>query len=255
MSLDNQKRARIILAADGLPLEKVLELVGKIGSRLYAIKVHHLYDEYGPSIIPQIRAAADPEGIPLIWVDFKLHDIPATVEKRAAALVEAGAEIITVHASGGREMMEAAIKGVAGRAKVFAVTLLTSLKPEEIENTYNCLPREEVIYLAKQAAKAGVNGVVASAEELQELVEEQEQGPELRTMDLIIPGIRLAGKLVHQDDQQRIGTPGYVIKTGGLARTALVIGRPIAQAPDPEQALDEIETDIALALQEKGDGS
>lgn len=220
--------SKIILAADELSLEKCLELGPLVGERLYAIKVHNLFDQYGPAVVERLRQS----GYVRVWVDAKLHDIPNTVKNRAQALTQSGADIITVHASGGVDMMRVAT-GLG--ASIYAVTVLTSLTEEEVHLMTGQPSKAAVLRLAREAKMAGVNGIVCSAQEVGILAKR----PELTGLEFIVPGIRSAGK--DAADQKRVGTPTQAIFDGA---TRLVIGRQITGAPDPIAAISQIQDEI-----------
>ncbi len=233
------KLGRIILAADELGLAQCLNLVSKIGARIYAVKIHNLFDLHGPKVIKQLRDA----GARRIWVDAKLHDIPNTVKLRAAAIAKSEADILTVHASGGVDMMRAAKEG-APNMKIYAITVLTSLDDEQVKNIYGKTSAlEQVLYLASMAGTAGLNGLVCSSREVGTL------GPIFEHMDRVVPGVRSAGK--DAGDQKRIDTPAAAIKAGA---THLVVGRQITQAVNPLAALNEIEMEVAVAESEMEGG-
>jgi orotidine-5'-phosphate decarboxylase len=225
---------RVILAADELTHDSLLELLGKIGSRIHAVKVHNMYDLYGPQIVAELRGV----GVRRVWVDAKLHDIPNTVKLRAEALALSGCDMITVHASGGIKMMVAAKEGF-GVGKVFGVTALTSLDDHQIQTMYNAsIAAELVDRLAPLIKESGIAGLVCSPKELP-MLREQSQYQHLQ---LVVPGIRSTG--VDVNDQKRVDTPGNAIKAGA---TYLVIGRQITQAKQPVSALDALETELAAA--------
>ncbi len=222
---------RVIVAADDLTLDQCLGLSSKIKDRVYAIKVHNLYDEYGPSVVGQLRDA----GAPRVWMDFKGKDIPNTIRLRAKAIAKSGVDIITVHASGEIEMMMAALEsGVT----IYAITVLTSLDEEQTHLLHGQPTKAAVLYLARLSKLAGVHGVVCSPKEVGMLAKR----PELKGLEFVTPGIRSAGK--DAGDQKRIDTPGSAITSGS---TRLVIGRQIIQAADPLQALDELEQELVAA--------
>lgn len=226
----------IILAADELDQEACLELAQRIGPRLSAIKIHNLFDEYGTGFTHQLSVV----GRVRVWVDAKLHDIPNTVGLRAATIERAGADIITVHASGGIDMMMAAKKAVLS-AEIYAITVLTSLSEEEAHLLHGQPTKAKVLDLARQAKLAGVDGIVCSPKEVGIL----SKRPELKGLKFIVPGIRSAGK--DQGDQQRVDTPVAALKAGA---SKLVVGRQITQANDPVQAYNELceeLKDISLA--------
>lgn len=237
---------RIILAADGLTLEQTARITKAIGPRLYAIKVHDLLDQYGPIVIDRLKR----EGARRVWADLKLHDIPNTVGLRARRLIEDGADIITVHASGGIEMMQAAVRqagvidgqrertgsGDGTRYEVYAVTVLTSLIEEDAHLTFGHSARAAALKLARDAQLAGVHGIVCSAHEVALL----SQRPELAGLKFITPGVRSPG--ADAADQKRVDTHANAIKNGA---THLVVGRKFTEASDPIAVLDQIETEIA----------
>lgn len=221
----------VVVAADGLSIAECLQFAAKIGNRVYAFKVHNVFDEHGPSVVQRLLHA----GAPRVWVDAKLKDIPNTVKLHANAIAKSGADIITVHASGEIEMMMAALEsGVT----IYAITVLTSLDEEQTHLLHGQPTKAAVLYLARLAKLAGVHGVVCSPKEVGMLAKR----PELKGLEFVTPGIRSAGK--EAGDQKRIDTPGAAILAGS---TRLVIGRQIIEAADPVQALDELETELAAA--------
>ncbi|KKQ77957.1 MAG: orotidine 5'-phosphate decarboxylase [Candidatus Zambryskibacteria bacterium RIFCSPLOWO2_01_FULL_39_39] len=225
-----QTNNRIILAVDELSLERCLELVSKIGKRLCAVKIHNIYDQNGPEIVWKLKNA----GASRVFVDAKLHDIPNTVRLRAKAIADSGAEIITVHASGGIEMMRVAVR--AFPFEVFAVTVLTSLNIEQTHLIYGKSPKDVVLYLAKQAKLAGCAGVVCSSKEVGIL----SKIPELRGLKFMVPGVRSLGKAL--GDQSRVDTPVSAIKKGA---TYIVVGREVTEDKDPVKAFLKIESEIS----------
>lgn len=177
------------------------------------------------------------------FVDAKLHDIPRTVEAAVRRLVRPGAHILNVHALGGDAMMRAAVHAAQERAgdlgigvpHVFAVTILTSIAPEELnELGLQGGPGENVTRLAALARDAGCSGVVCSAHEVRDL--KGFFGDDFLTLT---PGIRPAGSA--HGDQRRVVTPAQAAAAGA---DYLVVGRPIVEAPDPAAAaraiLDEM---------------
>lgn len=228
---------RIVVALDGIPLDQCLQLIRKIGPRPYAWKVHDLWDREGPAVVLSLRDG----GSGWIWVDLKLKDIPTTVANRARAVFDAGGHILTVHASGEIEMMQAAVG--SGLNMILAVTVLTSLDEEQVHLLHGQPAKAAVLYQARLAKLAGVHGIVCSPQEVGILAKR----PELKGMKFVVPGIRLAGREV--GDQKRVDTPAATIKAGA---THLVIGRPITQAPDPVAAFNDIAEEIAAAMGERG---
>lgn len=220
----------VIVAVDGLSLAQCLTLVRAIGARVYAIKVHAAYDAGGPAVVGKLKDA----GARRVWVDAKLNDIPNTVRLRAKAFADAGADIVSVHASGGAEAMRAARAGAPG-TEIYAITVLTSFTEEEAATIYGRPLDRAVRMLAHLAAEAGVHGVVCSPREVALL----RSDPELADMPLIVPGVRSAGTDAH--DQKRVLTPAETLLAGARR---IVAGRQIASAADPAAALDELEGEL-----------
>lgn len=205
----------IIIALDGLSKAASLSLAKNISNQVWGFKAHDILIREGFDLIQDLKQYGK------VFVDLKFYDIPATVEKEVAAIVDHGADLVTVHSSGGAEMLKAAVS--AGGNKVVAVTILTSQKDEK-----------GVTQLAQQAYKAGVKNVVCSAHEARAV---RALAPDAT---IITPGIRLENDNVQ--DQKRVATPRYAIEEGA---DLLVIGRPITKAPDPDQALQRIITSIS----------
>lgn len=170
-------------------------------------------------------------GLP-IFLDLKLHDIPQTVESAARGVAALGADYVTVHASGGAEMIRAARRALP-KTKLLAVTALTSLGPDDFDAIG--LSRDAVPRLAKLAIAAGADGVVCSPQEVAALRASLGRGPLI-----VVPGIRPAGAAA--GDQRRTGTPLEAVRAGA---SILVIGRPLRDAPDPAAAADAIAREIA----------
>ncbi|MDR3500334.1 MAG: orotidine-5'-phosphate decarboxylase [Parvibaculum sp.] len=178
-------------------------------------------------------------GLP-VFLDLKLHDIPNTVAGGIRAVLPLKPAIVNVHAAGGLAMMRAAVDAAkeAGEARplIVAVTMLTSLDQSDLAATgVTGTPADHVLRLAHLAAKAGLDGVVCSAHEIERL--RAELG---RDFKLIVPGIRPAGSDVA--DQKRIMTPSEALALGA---DVLVIGRPITGAADPREAADAITASLA----------
>jgi orotidine-5'-phosphate decarboxylase len=176
-----------------------------------------------------------------IFLDLKLHDIPATVAAAMAAVSGLGADLLTVHASDTGQMIRAA-KEQAGDTKILAVTVLTSINPadhQELAEQYR-QPGELVLYRARLARKAGCDGFICSGQEAKLLRDEFGLGPLI-----ITPGIRPEWSLVAGDDQARVVTPKKAIADGA---DMLVVGRPIRTAPNPAEAAQKVTSEIAAAL-------
>jgi len=221
----NGENKKIILALDELGWDEAIELVKKVGHLVYAVKIHNLYDQFGPGIVQKLKNA----GVEKVWVDHKLHDIPNTVRLRAKDIE---ADIISVHASGGVAMMREA---VASGKEILAITALTSLSPEEVKQIYGRIPEDTVLTLARLAREAGVSGVVCSPQEVK-IIRSQE---ELKGLKIVVPGTRSLGMEMH--DQARVSTPGEAIRDGA---DYLVVGRQITEARDPTAEIQKITEEI-----------
>lgn len=226
--MDTTTSSRIILAADELSIDKLAMLASQIGDRLHAVKVHNHYDS-SPDIIRMLKYW----GVRRVWVDAKLHDVPNTVRLRAKAIRDSGADIISVHASGGIPMMQAALESGAA---VYGITVLTSLTEDAAQATYGRSVIGSVCYFAEQVALAGLHGVICSPQEVGVLA----QRKTLELLDLVTPGVRSPGK--EANDQARLETPANAVRAGA---TFLVVGRQITKAPDPAAELTKIEAEIA----------
>ena len=172
-------------------------------------------------------------GLP-IFLDLKLHDIPNTVAKAIMALRGLDPAILTVHAAGGRAMLEDAKAAAPLGTKVVAVTTLTSLDGADLRSIgVPSNPHQQVLRLTELARDAGVDGVVCSGEEVAAAHEFWPKG------FFVVPGVRLASNAV--GDQKRVVTPRAAIDAGA---SILVVGRPITQADDPDVAAREIEATL-----------
>ncbi|WP_047810928.1 orotidine-5'-phosphate decarboxylase [Desulfosporosinus sp. FKA] len=198
----------------------------KVGMELYAYT--------GPAMIRELRALGFP-----IFLDLKLHDIPTTVERAIRGFVQAGVDMINVHCSGGYEMMARAAAAVHDEGdtlevvpKVIGVTVLTSMSEHQFREELGVERKLEdhVGMLARLAEKAGLDGVVASAQEAKEI--RRNTAPEFL---IVTPGIRPAWS--EANDQMRVLTPHEALAAGS---SYLVVGRPITRAQDPRQALERL---------------
>ncbi|HEX2403117.1 MAG TPA: orotidine-5'-phosphate decarboxylase, partial [Acidimicrobiia bacterium] len=197
----------------------------------------------GPAVVSRVAALGAP-----VFVDAKLHDIPNTVAGAAARLGSIGARWVTVHASGGEEMMRAAVEALAAGAEpgagVLAVTVLTSLDEATLRTVgFGMGAAEQTGAMARLAAAAGAEGVVCAVPEA-ETVKALGLGLTVAT-----PGIRPAG--AERADQRRVATPGEAIRRGA---DLLVVGRPITAAADPIAAAEAVSKEIEAAVSAAGAG-
>ena len=180
-----------------------------------------------------------------IFLDLKLHDIPATVGRAMARIAELGVALATVHVGETRRMLEAAVEASKGQVGVLGVTVLTSVSSQDLksagyrEELYSDMPGT-VIRRAKHARDAGCAGVICSGLEAKAI--KKEFGKDFLA---VTPGIRPAYTVTADEDQQRITTPAQAIQNGS---DYLVIGRPIRDADNPKKAVLRIAEEIKQAL-------
>jgi len=227
MTRPRQARDRLIVALDFSSLDEAFSLVQKLQGRVGMFKVgKELFTREGPAAVRQIVNLGE-----RVFLDLKFHDIPNTVARAVEAAVSLGACLVNVHASGGRKMMQAAAEATSGNAEVIAVTVLTSLRDEDVREAGFALgPDELVPRLARLALEAGLDGVVAAPTDAARL--RRELGSDFL---IVTPGVRPAGST--KDDQARIATPAEAVRQGA---DYIVVGRPITQAADPVKAAEAI---------------
>ena len=195
-----------------------------------------LFVREGPGIVEKFRDMGFP-----VFLDLKFHDIPYTVAGAVRSACELEPRLINVHASGGRAMMEAAAAACTGATRILAVTVLTSMDGEDLKLLGSRRqPLEVVDSLAVAAMESGIHGVVCSPGEAAS-VRMKTTGDFL----IVTPGVRPAGSA--RGDQKRVATPGEAIRAGA---SALVIGRPITEHPDPAGAAAAILGEIERALEQ-----
>lgn len=227
----------LAVALDVPDASAALDLVDRLEGTCRWLKVGmELYYAAGNSLVERLRQRGYS-----IFLDLKLHDIPNTVAGAVRSVTSVGAELLTVHSSGGGAMLRAAAEAAQapGSPKLIAVTVLTSMDAMELTSVgVSASPAEQALRLAKLAASSGMDGMVCSAEEVGSL--RTEIGPEAI---LVVPGIRPAGASV--DDQRRIATPDDAIARGA---SLLVVGRPITRAAEPAAAASAILKEIESSL-------
>jgi orotidine-5'-phosphate decarboxylase len=221
--VDLSNPAPVAVALDAPDLETAARWAGLVTPHVSTVKIGlELYLRYGPDVVASIRGASGVR----VFLDLKLHDIPATVAGAARTVGRLRPDVLTVHASGGAEVIRAAAEA-APSTKIAAVTVLTSLNQEQLERTgVSGSVRDTVLRLSSLAVEAGAQGIVCSPREVAAV--RAEVGPGIT---LITPGVRPAG--ADANDQARVATPEEALKSGS---DLLVIGRPITSAPDPGAA-------------------
>ena len=234
---DHPTENKIIVALDFENLDEAKKLVKQLDPNLCRLKVgKQMFTLFGPQWVREL-VELDFD----VFLDLKFHDIPNTVAKACAAAAKLGVWMVNVHASGGGEMMQAAMNSVLSfgekRPLLTAVTILTSMNSAEYANlgfTRNI--DDQVLHLAAMAKQSGLDGVVCSAKEAKRLSSHLGEA-----FKLVTPGIRPPGS--DKGDQSRIMTPKQAIQEGA---SYLVIGRPITKAPDPLKVLCEISESLAF---------
>ncbi|MEP7270515.1 MAG: orotidine-5'-phosphate decarboxylase [Acidobacteriota bacterium] len=234
----------LVVALDVETGEQALTLVRQLKGLAGMFKVgKQLFTSEGPSIVRRIVELGEE-----VFLDLKFHDIPSTVAKAAVEATRLGVSIFNLHALGGRAMMVMTVDSVKEATDrlgvrapiILGVTVLTSHDEESLREVgVSRTIEDEVACLASLCDSAGVDGVVASALEI-EPVRRAVKRPDFV---VLVPGIRPAGT-VH-DDQSRVLTPGQAIRLGA---TYLVVGRPITAAADPVAAAEKIVEEIELAV-------
>jgi orotidine-5'-phosphate decarboxylase len=234
-------KSRIVVALDVPDRTSALKLVETLSGHVGMFKVGlELFTSEGPSLVREIIATGE-----RIFLDLKFHDIPNTVEQATAAATRLGASILDVHALGGAEMMRAASRAVAQNAasnrslqrpQLLGITVLTSMSESDLEQVGVASDMTSaVVRLARLARESGLDGVVASPQEIR-IIREQVAS---ERFIIVTPGIRPAWSA--RADQKRVATPAAAFRDGA---DYVVIGRAITTAADPRGAalriIDEI---------------
>ena len=228
----------IIAALDVQTTAEALAVLDRIGDAVGFYKIGmELFTAEGPDVVKAVKAKGKK-----VFLDLKFHDIPRTVERAVTSAGKMGVDLLTIHASGGKTMIEAAATAAKAfgskRPRILAVTVLTSLDTTDLADIgVGRPPAEQVEALGRLAVGHGADGLVCSPKEVRRLRETL--GPEAL---LVTPGVRPAGADI--GDQKRVATPASAIRDGA---SYLVIGRPIVQASDPRAAAEAIRLEIENA--------
>ena len=227
-------RERLIVALDVSSAGEAQRLVQQIGEVAGIYKVGlQLFTAEGPSLVKELVASGKK-----VFLDLKLHDIPNTVGHAVKSATELGVHMLTVHASGGARMLQAAVEAAAGRVNLLAVTVLTSLTDDDLPATgIQDKVVDQALRMAALAKNAGCTGIVSSPRELLPLRKVLGESFLIAT-----PGIRPAG--TEANDQQRTANPAQAIRNGA---SHIVVGRPITHAADPAQAARAIISEMEQA--------
>ena len=226
--------AQVIIPLDVPTLDDAMGLVDSLGEAADFYKVGlELFTAEGSAAVQALKQRNK-----RVFLDLKLHDIPSTVARAVARARVLEVDLLTLHATGGRLMMEAAAQAAENDLTLLGVTVLTSMPSSDMEHSWGREVdsiEEEVVRLATLVRDSGVGGVVASV---------REAAPVKKALgsDLVVvtPGIRFAGGDAH--DQARVSTPGAAVAAGA---DYLVIGRSVTQAPDPAEALRRVHEEMA----------
>jgi orotidine-5'-phosphate decarboxylase len=224
-------RAPIAVALDAPDLDTAAEWAALVSPHVSTLKIGlELYLRYGPDVVASVRGARGVD----VFLDLKLHDIPATVGGAARSVAKLRPDLLTVHAAAGPAAIDAAVQALPN-TKIIGVTVLTSLCDADLDQIGLAGPvSDAACRLATLAVQAGARGLVCSPREVAAV--RAEVGPDIT---LITPGIRPVGK--DNNDQARVATPQAALRAGA---DLLVIGRPITSAADPGAAAAALGADL-----------
>jgi orotidine-5'-phosphate decarboxylase len=238
-------RDRLIVALDVPDARSARKIIASLGERVHAYKVGlQLFTAEGPSLVRELKASGQ-----RVFLDLKLHDIPNTVAGAVHSAAALGVDMLTIHASGGLQMMRAAVEASRDVPKpplILAVTVLTSLSGSEMCQTgITGTVSEQVLRLASLAKAAGCGGIVASPQEVMD--SRRLLGDELV---IVTPGVRPRGSAL--GDQARTAEPAEAIKAGA---SYLVVGRPITEAADRKSAAEKVVLEISSTMSDQSQRS
>ena len=224
-----ETKKHIFCALDFSNLELTLSFAKKIKDHIGGIKLGlEFFTKNGPLGVEKLKKI----GLP-IFLDLKLHDIPNTVKQSLKNVLDLSPNYVTVHLSGGLNMLEE-LTEMKKKTKIIGVSMLTNLDNHDLKRMgFSCGHKKFVENLVKIGVKAGVDGIVSSPKELKYLKSKY------KSLIFVTPGIRLPKN--KKNDQKRIESPRFAIKAGS---NILVIGRPITKSKDPVNAIQEIVKNI-----------
>jgi len=225
---------RLIFALDVPDKSEAQRLVKLLQNSVGSFKVGlELFVREGPDILKLIKDYSSAE----IFLDLKLHDIPATVRGALRSAAKLGVKYITIHSTEGEAILEASKEVKGSGIEVLAVTLLTSMGESQLQDLGSNLKVGDIVLdRALRARKSGCAGIICSGEEIESV--KQKCGDDFK---VVVPGIRPEWSQIVSDDQKRITTPRKAIQAGA---DLIVVGRPIRDAGDPEKAARKIVTEI-----------
>ena len=228
----NSLKSPVIIALDVDSLKQAETLIGELKDYVSIFKVgSQLFTSQGPSIIDFIHERGCK-----VFLDLKFHDIPNTVFSAVDNAVKNDVFMLTVHASGGTEMMRSAYEAAQSQTILLGVTVLTSIDEKTLKNDLHIVApiKEHVSHLAKMTKRAGLDGVVASSEEIKYI--RQTCGEDFL---IVTPGIRFRDS--DKDDQKRTSSPAQAINEGA---DLIVIGRSVTKASSPKHAMEKVIKEI-----------
>ena len=227
-------RGCLIVALDVSTAAEAQKLVARIGDAAGIYKIGlQLFTAEGHGIVRDLVSSGR-----RVFLDLKLHDMPTTVALAVKSAAELRVDMLTIHASGGSAMLRAATEASAGRINLLAVTVLTSLSDEDMQEIGIAgRVSDQVLRMTSLAQSTGCQGIVTSPREALMVRKAMGEG-----FAIVTPGIRPAG--AETNDQQRIATPAQAISNGV---SHIVVGRPITHAPDPAKAAQAIISEMEQA--------
>jgi len=231
---------QLIIALDEPTLDRARDVFRHTASDVQWYKVgYQAYYSYGEQILAELREARRS-----VFLDLKLHDIPNTVAGAVRSVARSGAALLSVHAEGGRAMLQAAaqardeMRAVGRNLQIAAVTMLTSLKQDDLrEIGIDRTPHQLVSIRSGLAAECGLNGAICAVEDVAVVRARTDPG-----FMVICPGIRFSGE--DNDDQKRVATPTDAVLAGA---DFIVVGRSVTKAPDPRLAVRAIMEELQTA--------
>lgn len=240
--MQKQGKDYIVFPLDFSSVKEAKEYVKLLDGKVGMFKIGlELFIDQGPAVVQMVRQMSRAK----IFLDLKLHDISATVQRAMGRVADLGVDLVTVHCASSMAMLERAVDGGKGKTGVLGVTLLTDNDADTVEacGFKDAFVKDTgllVMHRAEMAYAAGCKGVVCSGREVQQI--KKRFG---NSFLAVTPGIRPAWTLLETDDQKRVTTPGQAVALGS---DLIVIGRPIRDAHDPAGAAQKVIEEIEAAL-------
>jgi len=237
MATPQTPKERLIFALDVPSLNDAVPLIQRLNGSVGCFKVGlELFIAEGPSVLQAVRDHSDAG----IFLDLKLHDIPATIQRAVERAKTYAVTFLTVHCSGGDAMLQAAVESAGTDLQILGVTVLTSMQSSDLDPGWGYIDgltvSELVMARTAQAREAGCTGFVCSGEEVAQI--KKQFGGKVTT---VVPGIRPQWSVVGNDDQSRIVTPAQAVQNGA---DYIVVGRPIRDADNAKDAAQKIVGEI-----------